>query len=213
MSRQRFEQLPEERKREILRVAAEEFARAGFHGTSYNQLLARLGLGKGSAYYYFDDKQDLFLTAVKHCYLTFFASLSDLPLPTSASGFWAYSDQLNLRGLQFMLEDPTSAALIHSFATERSQLDLLASPQLLQGIGDTYSMLIRLGQMLGAVRTDLPFELLLSSVQALASACDQWFVAHGSQMDHGELPAIARNFTDLVRRMVEATSAASPERP
>ena len=64
MARHRFERLPAERKEAILRTAAAEFAENGFHGTSYNQLLERLEFGKSSAYYYFDDKRDLFLTAL-----------------------------------------------------------------------------------------------------------------------------------------------------
>jgi AcrR family transcriptional regulator len=202
VSRSRFEQLPGERKQEILRVAAEEFARGGFHGTSYNQLLARLGIGKGSAYYYFDDKQDLFLTVVKSCYLTFFATLKGKPLPNSVGTFWEYVDQLTVRGMNFMHDDPVSAALLQTFAKERFRPDVLTAPELLKSIGDTYGMLIRLGQQLGAVRTDLPFELLLSSVQAVAGAFDQWFAALGARPDDADLAKIASHSTSLIRGMV-----------
>ena len=201
MSRPRFEQLPTERQQEILRIAAAEFARGGLHGTSYNQLLAQLGLGKGSAYYYFEDKQDLFLTAVRHCYLAFFRTLGNLPLPSSVQGFWDYVDQLTLRGLNFVHDDPTSAALLQAFARERFRIDVLSSPELLKGMGDTYALLIRLGQQLGAVRQDLPFELLLGSVQAVAGAFDQWFVGLGRRPAPEELLAMAKNSTDLIRGM------------
>lgn len=204
MSRPRFEQLPIERQQQILRVAAAEFARGGLHGTSYNQLLAQLGLGKGSAYYYFEDKQDLFLTVVKHCSLAFFRTLDNLPLPSSVPGFWDYVDQLTMRGLSFVRADPTSAALLQAFARERFRIDVRSSPELLKGIGDTYVALIRLGQQLGAVRQDLPFELLLGSVQAVVGAFDQWFVGLGRQPEPNELLALAKSKTDLIRGMTAA---------
>src|SRR5688500_12797223 len=80
--RQSFARLPVERRTAILAVAAEEFAAHGYHGTSYNRLLARLGIGKSSAYQYFEGKADLFRAAVMDRYTVFFEGVAALPLPT-----------------------------------------------------------------------------------------------------------------------------------
>ena len=62
MARPRFQNLDQETRNHILETAAEEFAAQGFDGTSLNRLIESLGISKGSFYYYFDDKADLFIT-------------------------------------------------------------------------------------------------------------------------------------------------------
>ena len=50
-------QLKAERKREaILRSAARAFSRAGYHGTSMEDIGESLLMTKGALYYYFKDK-------------------------------------------------------------------------------------------------------------------------------------------------------------
>lgn len=213
MSRSHFEQLPEPRKTKILVLAAEQFAKDGFQGTSYNQLLTRLGLGKGSAYYYFADKQDLFLTVVRECYQRFFQGLSALQAPTTASEFWAYVETMNRRGLDFMVDDPTAAAVLVCFRNERGRLDLLSGAELFDSVGKYYQDAIRLGQRLGAVRRDLPLDLLVLTTQSVAAACDQWFVENPSATRKSQRTITARRFTDLMRRVLEAEAPRERAKP
>jgi TetR/AcrR family transcriptional regulator, transcriptional repressor of aconitase len=212
LHQRRFEQLPAKRQREILRIAAQEFAKHGFQGTSYNRLLERAGVGKSSAYYYFEDKQDLFLTVVAHCYEEFFKVLQQLPPPTSAGEFWQYVEQLNLHGLEFMQQEPIAAAVMQAFSLERSQLDLLRSPKLLATLEGSYVELIQAGQALGAVRTDLPLELMLGASTALSAACDQWFIEHAKDAGPAELKRLAGSFAELSRRLLQPWPAAEAAR-
>jgi len=55
-----FEKLSAEKQERITRVAVEEFSRNGFHGTSTNTIVDRLGIAKGSIFKYFGDKNGLF---------------------------------------------------------------------------------------------------------------------------------------------------------
>lgn len=52
------------KKEEILRSAAEVFIEKGYHGTTMEEIAARLLMTKGSMYYYFKNKDDLLF----HCY-------------------------------------------------------------------------------------------------------------------------------------------------
>ena len=76
-----FQQLPVQRRAEILAIAAEEFGARGFQATSYNQLLQRLGIGKSSAYHYFEDESGLFRSAVAESYAKWFRGSSPLTQP------------------------------------------------------------------------------------------------------------------------------------
>jgi AcrR family transcriptional regulator len=203
VARRRFENLPPDRQREILSIAAAEFAANGFHGTSYNQLLAKAGLGKGSAYYYFADKQDLFLTVVKNCYVVFFEGIVAVPRPTTAGTYWAYVSTLARRGFEFIRDNPDSAALLQCFARERSVLDALASREVLGSVEKYHRDILAMGQKLEAVRRDIPLPLLTAVSGAVASVFDQWFVESSSRATTGRMKVLADQFTDVMRRMLE----------
>jgi AcrR family transcriptional regulator len=201
VARRRFDQLSEQRKDEILRTAAREFARSGFHDTSYNQLLETLGLGKSSAYYYFEDKRDLFLTAVERCYLAFFATVDGLERPVDAESFWAFVERSSRLGYEFMLEDPVAAKLMLCIQRERKLLDELASERLVESMRAFYRNLVMEGQRLGAVRTDLPEDLLLELVRDTTMTFDRWFVATRASVAPPSPIVAARTFTEVVRRL------------
>ncbi len=52
---------PEERRREILDAAMRCFARGGYHGTSMDDIVTESGLSKGTLYWHFKSKRDLFV--------------------------------------------------------------------------------------------------------------------------------------------------------
>lgn len=203
MARHPFQQLPRERQDQILDLAGLEFARSGFQGTSYNQLLERLHLGKSSAYYYFDDKRDLFLTVIQRCYATYFASLARLEKPRSADEFWAFVHGASVQGFAFMLQDPTAAQLMQCAHHERSLLGELLSFELLEQMNAFYEEMIVLGQGLAAVREDMPQRLLVETVRNLSVTFDQWFIAEFQRGNDPSAEVTASLFTDLLRRGVD----------
>jgi AcrR family transcriptional regulator len=212
MPRARFAQLPETRRAEIFAVAAEEFGKNGYHGTSYNALLARLGLGKSSAYYYFEDKADLFQAVVADRYRAFFCSVGEPAAPESPSEFWDFITEINRRGFDFMLDDPSSAALMQCLVREAASLDAsLSSEQILNAMNEYHRKVLALGQVLGAVRKDLPLERLVLLSRALASTFDQAFVAEvravGAAAAGQRVRTTAEECTELLRRLLEPGQA------
>ena len=61
MPKQTFLNLPEEKRRNIIHAAIEEFAEYGLENASTNRIVANSGISKGSFYQYFADKQDVFM--------------------------------------------------------------------------------------------------------------------------------------------------------
>ncbi|MDF2921592.1 MAG: TetR family transcriptional regulator [Paenibacillaceae bacterium] len=55
----RISKEPEERRNEILDAADELFGRKGFDGTSTNDILAKVGIARGTLYYHFKSKEDI----------------------------------------------------------------------------------------------------------------------------------------------------------
>ena len=59
---------PERTRQKILQAATEEFARYGLGGARVDRIAARAGANKRMLYYYFRDKDNLFLTALEGRY-------------------------------------------------------------------------------------------------------------------------------------------------
>src|SRR6478752_7800483 len=90
----RFYHLPEDRRAQLLRVAAAEFAEKGFDGASLNAILASAGLSKGSYYYYFTDKEDLYAEALGNAVDALVKDLPALPSgPITRETFWPAVDR------------------------------------------------------------------------------------------------------------------------
>lgn len=208
MPRRSFDQLPLERRQLILTSAIEEFAAHGYQGTSYNQLLARLGIGKSSAYHYFEDKADLFQTAVADCYVRFFEGLAELREPSDRDGFWSLIRTAYLRGFRFMLESPNAAALMQCLVREAPLLEgVLGAAQILDAVYEHHRRFVLLGQSLGAVRTDLSVERLSLLSRSIASAADQAFVEDLRQQGEAavapRLETLAAEWVDTLQRVLE----------
>ena len=55
-----FEKLVSEKQEKILNAAYEEFTEKGYQAASTNKIVKNAGIGKGTLFYYFHNKQDLF---------------------------------------------------------------------------------------------------------------------------------------------------------
>ena len=63
---QAFSDLPEEKQRQILDAAAEVFSREDYKQASTDDIAARAGISKGLLFYYFKNKQSLYLYLADH---------------------------------------------------------------------------------------------------------------------------------------------------
>src|SRR5215471_10775357 len=119
MPRPRFFKLPLTRQEALLEAAAQEFAAHGFEDASLNQILERAGVSKGVAYYYFDDKEDLFLTVVDH-YLARLGitNFEQFPETVTADTFWSSLAELYRRPFIRSREIPWSFGVWRAVSDE-----------------------------------------------------------------------------------------------
>jgi TetR/AcrR family transcriptional regulator, transcriptional repressor of aconitase len=204
----RFQNLPAGQQSHILATAAATFAEHGYEGTSYNDLLRQLGMGKSQAYYYFADKADLFITAVAACYERFYEAAARIPLPTSVEQFWHYVHELNLLGFRFQSQDPIARGLTRAATSSEVRFRIADALTSSEGTSrEQHARWVALGQELGAVRRDLDDDLLVRLSLELAMFVDGWFVERASTATDEECRAHARTFTDLSRRLFAAEAA------
>ena len=206
MPHPRFSKLAEPRQSNILVAAAKEFAAHGYADASINRILEQAGISKSVAYYYFESKEDLFLTVVQHGLAerwvgveevyqliasltadTFWPGVSDKfrrALLHSFDTGWPYGVIRTLRQLRYKQSDEAPLATF-----VRRYLGLLAK-------------LVERGQTLGLIRTDVPDDQLIGWVQAMHDANDRWVLDHWSELDRQALEATSDRWVDGMRRLL-----------
>lgn len=206
MPRPRFDRLDADKRQRILAAAAEEFAAHEFAGASLNRILEQAGISKGAAYYYFDDKADLFGAVLRYG-MEAFRPPAGAALDLAAldrETFWPAV----LRGYQNLLDairrQPWLTALGKMFygSPPSPALGSIIEEQLAVA-RDWLGRLVARGQALGLIRTDLPGDLLLTMLAGAGEAADRWFVAHRHELDPDRADAIALVLFDALRRLAD----------
>lgn len=200
--RPRFLSLPAERRRAILGAACAELSVHGFEKASTNRIIERAGVSKGALYYYFDDKRDLFLTTLRDATERGFEAVGPPREAHDASGFWDALLEWYERITLFVAREPALAGLI------QATLSPSAGPGV-AALVDEYSArcrrylrgLLARGIELGAVRDDLPLDLLSDLVLATGESHDRWALEHWDELVRNAPTTMARRLLELHIRL------------
>lgn len=207
MPRPRFEKLTTEKQERILEAAAREFAAQGYDGASMNRILAQAGISKGAAYYYFDDKADLFMTAVFHYSQIMMSDLTLEPDALTFESFWpTLAEQYRQQFLQ-ALDRPWMFGLFKAAGSLNDEH--LNDKRLAIFNIEMQTMLRSLlskGQSLGLIRTDLADDFLYTLVLGVDEAHDRWLLSQWSQMDSEDVETAVARIIDLLKRLLSPTN-------
>ncbi|MDR1873525.1 MAG: TetR/AcrR family transcriptional regulator [Synergistaceae bacterium] len=149
-----------------MEAAIEEFAERGFDAASYNKIIERSGLSKGTVYYYFDNKDSLLATVIEEICQRFLRTVGDLRLPETKEEYWATAWEYHQRTIRFFSENPLPGRVMFRLSQNEPFFD-----EHLRGAHDRatqfMSALIVRGQEIGAVRNDLPMETIERLMHAM----------------------------------------------
>ena len=204
MSRNRLENLDPERQRALFEAAAEEFAAKGFDGASLNRILERTGMSKSSLYYYFDDKSDLFVTLVERSMAILFRHIGHFdPEELTAENFWSDFERRYGKAIDFV---SGNGWLVHFgamfYGLRGDPKRGAATGRLFQAARHWLEIILRRGQALGVVRSDLPETLLIDSAMGLCESLDRWVVAHWNELSPAERDALPEEHIGLFRDLL-----------
>lgn len=194
--------MPPERRHRLVRIAAAEFASAGYEQASLNKIIKACGLSKSSFYHVFDAKQDLFDLVVSDLLAELRTKIT-VPSPDAFAGdqFWpaaarawnallasAADEALLALGRMFHLGNapaPARGTVTETLAVVRTWLrDVLAQ-----------------GREAGEVRSDLPLDLQEELVFAVLQAFDAWTLAR-TDLSPADLSDLAEAQWATVRRVL-----------
>lgn len=206
--RPRFESLSAERRRTILQAAGTEFAERGFNSASYNRIIQRSGVSKGAMYYYFDDKQDLYLTVLRDAEQRATAAIGPLGGYDDAHSFWDALADLYQRVTVFFASEPVPAGLIKS-AYAGGPVPDAAYGEFIERTSKQFEEVLADGVALGAVRSDMPLDLLLSVTMATGEAMDRWALRNLDRLNElgpSAIANVAERLIDMHVRLVAPLS-------
>ncbi len=210
----RFGRLDSDKRETLLAAARAEFAEYGFEASSYNRIIANSGLSKGSFYYYFDGKDDLYLTVVQDAVARFSEAVGDPGEANTVDEFWAECGKLYRQLLSFGIKYPALVGVLRSLAnlrTGQAADDLMK--QFMVKDTEWYSGLILRGQQLGAIREDLPLDLLLGFLYALIQAKARWGLHRWPQYGPAEIEEHVALMVDVFRRIATPAPPGAPDTP
>lgn len=201
----RFEKLDQEKKRDILEVAAAEFAASGFEGASLNKIIGNAMISKGTFYYYFEDKFDLFGTVFRHYFDP--KMLLDRELIMSAETpdeFWERFTTSTHQSMMLAMKKPLAIEL----GTALSALppELLGQGEVGAYIAEVTALLIEVvehGQKIGAIRTDIPLEFLIQIWTSVDMAFTRWSLSRWKDLDEKEQEELMMLGIDTYQRIMK----------
>lgn len=188
-----------------MEIAAQEFALYGYSDSSMNRILENAEMSKGAAYYYFENKIDLFLTVIQYCNERLRLIDEELNLATlTTDNFWSIFATLRREPLLRSYKEPWLFAAIKS-AGKLSAQEQESKPLaiLAEEIRTWIMSIIKQGQQLNVIRTDITNELIFTWLQAIDDASDQWLLTNWEQLDCEDIKRNSNQTVDAMRRMLE----------
>ncbi|GIK74892.1 MAG: hypothetical protein BroJett021_38800 [Chloroflexota bacterium] len=206
MPRPRFQKLSIEKQQAILEAAAREFSAHGYEGASINKILETAQLSKGAAYYYFDDKADLFAATVNYYAGDLISELNSMVENITAERFWSTLEEMYVKQFVYFHAKPWAFGTLKA-AGRLSDAEMVRRPALaalMGGVVEGLTRFLQQGRSLGVVRSDLPDSLLAALFIGVDDAGDRWLLARWETLTRDELLTFARQIMDGIRRMLAA---------
>ena len=204
MVHERFDNLDPDKQQRLFEAAADEFADHGFEDASLNRILDGAGMSKGSLYYYFNDKGDLFATVVERATTALVKLVGGFTLDElTAESFWPALEGAMRRSADYMQRNDWFVKLGRSFYRMRAGGGRKATKRVFDWMGHWTTKVLARGQALGVVRTDLPLELLVELSLAVGDVSDRWLVTHWSEMTRKQRERALAAELDAFHRLLE----------
>ncbi len=190
-----FENLPQEKRERILKIARQEFANNGFENTSIQQIARKANISVGSVYKYFDNKEMLFTYIVQSGLSLLEETL--LKLAPAEEDILVKAEIIIRSLLKFSKKEPELIKLYCSLTTSGNSEFLNGLSQRIEAVSASiYTQTIAIAQETGEVRKDVNpafFAYLLDNVFMMlqfSTACpyykERFFIYTGKQAEESD---------------------------
>ena len=187
-----------DRKKSLMDSAIREFAERGFEKASYNKIIERSGLSKGTVYYYFENKESLLNMLLNEITDQFIAISDGLNLPDTKEEFWKIDSEYHRRAMNFFFESPYSDLFYLLFSNDQT-INSKMSDFTEHMLSFRYRLIER-GQSLGAVRSDMSVETISKIIQEIGKVLSASMIKKtGSFENESEMQNDVKKFVEVMR--------------
>jgi AcrR family transcriptional regulator len=178
-------------------AAIEEFAEHGFGAASYNRIIERSGLSKGTVYYYYDNKDSLLMTMMDEICMKFMLATGDIRLPDTKEEYWETTWKYHQRTIRFFSENPLIGRVMFRLKNDQCFDERLDNVHKRAG-AFMHDLLLR-GQEIGAVRKDLPLETIRNLVHEIGKVLSfEILEGRGAAFQNGEMHSRIEKFMTMM---------------
>ncbi|MCW4458054.1 TetR/AcrR family transcriptional regulator [Microbacterium sp. MPKO10] len=194
--------ITEERRAQLVRTAAREFAGSGYQRASLNAIIRDCGLSKSSFYNILDSKLALYDLVVTDISRQLSREL-DLPAPaTFADGdFWQKIVDVIVTLTQVLTNDDVYADLAQMLYDTQPPDEQNEAARVLASASQWISDVVRAGREAGAVRDDLPISLQGELAFTMLRTFDEWSVNNLDTIPADQLTALVDAQLAALRRL------------
>jgi AcrR family transcriptional regulator len=204
MARDRFDNLDAGKQQRLFEAAADEFSDHGYEGASLNRIIDRAGMSKGSLYYYFNDKSDLYATVVERATAMLVKLVGGFTLEElTAESFWPAIEGAVRRSMDYMQRNEWFVRLGRAFYRMRGGGGRKATVRVFDWIGSWTQRVLQRGQQLGVIRDDMPIEFLVDMALAVGETGDRWLFTHWHDMTKKQREQMLAAEMDAFHRLLE----------
>ncbi len=196
MPTQRIHNLDTQKLQNIVSAALEEFTGNSYGTASFNRIIKNSGLSKGSMYYYFESKEDLFLALVNRSFEKLQPLTKALPVFETPELFWQEAHRLLTELFAFFHRQPKLGRFVQNVTGESLRGKNTPAETLLGRIDEWLKDFLVTGQVIGAVRRDLPLDLLAELCWSLWLTVGRYIAEHqpGPEIDAASRSAALCDF-------------------
>jgi AcrR family transcriptional regulator len=195
-----------ETEEKILKVALGLFVRKGYHGTSINDIMLKVGMTKGAFYSHFESKGDLFLRLIEEYRTRFFNEIVSKIDEFEGNALEKIHRMFSL--LAKFASDNTDLCIFLTFLTTEMNADVDFEPVLRNvyiDIQKAISSLIKQGIKQGVFKKELNPDLAALTFIALHDGTLHQWVLNRQYIDGEEYVRTFRNI--FVGGLAKSTSA------
>ena len=208
MVRERLDNLDPHKQERLFEAAADEFSDKGFDGASLNRIIERAGMSKGSLYYYFEDKNDLYASVVEKATVRLVSLIGGFRIEElTAETFWPSFEDAIRRSVDLMARNEWFVRLARSFFRLRERGSSRSTRRIFDWMAHWTSAALSRGREVGVVRTDLPLDYLVEMCLAVGEVGDRWLFTHWTDLTPAERDALVAAELDIFHRLLDPARA------
>ncbi len=196
-----FNNLPQEKQEKVINAAVAEFARNGYQKASLNIIVRDAGISKGSLYQYFRNKEELFVFIFSRFTLLVKKAVKIADLGGD-SDFFSQVGRVLFAGIEFINRYPDFFQIYLRVLFERDipmREKLLAEVRLFSR--EYFGPLCREGQQCGAIRQDIPTDVVIFVLDATLDRFLQSYAQNTLAHDFG-LERLDRDYLSYQVNMI-----------